>query len=114
LNRYSKISFLAVTIATASFAVFANKGSSQVENDALSINQAQITLSKAISIAENQYPGSKASKAEFEYDKKIGWVYDIEVIANAKAWDIKVDPQKGVIVSALGDGVDHDDDRDGD
>ena len=114
MNRYSKISFLAVIIATASFAVYAYKGSGQAEKDALSINRAHITLAQAIGIAEKQYPGSRASEAEFEYSKKTGWAYDIEVISNAKAWDVKVDPQKGMIISALEDGVDYDDEPDGD
>ena len=114
MNRYSKVSFLAVIIATASFAVYANKGSGQAEKDAISINHAQITLAQAIGIAEKQYPGSKASKAEFEYSKKTGWAYDIEFISNAKAWDVKVDPQKGMIISALEDRVDYDDEPDGD
>lgn len=114
MNRYSKISFLAVTIATASFAVYGNKTSNPEGEDFIAINQAQITLTQAIAAAENQYPGSRASKAEFEYSKKTGWAYDIEVINNAKAWDVKVDSQKGMIISALEDGVDYDNEPDGD
>ena len=71
-----------------------------VENDALSINQATVTLTQAIAAAEQQ-AGGRASKAEYEHSKTHGWVYDVEVVSGAKVFDVKVDAQKG---------TDHDDD----
>ncbi|TAJ77965.1 MAG: peptidase M4 [Gallionellaceae bacterium] len=108
--RHIKVSLLALTIATAGAA--AHAANSDRQNDAMSINKAQIGLTQAIAAAEQRHPGSKASRAEFEQSKKSGWVYDVEVVSGSKVFDVKVDPQKGTVISSVEDRGDHGDDHD--
>lgn len=81
------------------------------ENDALSVNQAAVTLTQAIAAAEQQ-AGGRASKAEYEHSKQHGWVYDVEVVSGAKVFDVKVDAQKGNVLASTLDSDDHDDGHD--
>lgn len=80
------------------------------ENDALAINKAGITLTQAIQAAEQRVHG-KAVKAEFEHGKK-GWVFDVEVVADNKTYDVAVDPATGTVLRAQEDKADHDDGQD--
>lgn len=77
----------------------------QADNDALALEQAHIPLSAAIAAAE-QHVGGKASKAEFEHSKK-GNYYEVEVVSSArKVFDVRVDADKGSVLSAQEDRAD--------
>ena len=108
MNRYKKISLLALIITAASTVAYA--ANNTMENDAVAINKAKIPLTQAITAAE-QHASGKAARAEYENSKN-GWVYDVEVVNGAKVFDVKVDAGKGTIISSIEDKADRDDDRD--
>ena len=108
MNRYKKISLLALIITAASTVAYA--ANNTMENDAVAINKAKIPLTQAITAAE-QHASGKAARAEYENSKN-GWVYDVEVVNGAKVFDVKVDADKGTIISSTEDKADRDDDRD--
>ena len=105
MNRYTKLSLLAIAIATTGAVAYAAKGG--MENDALAITKAKIPLTQAVTVAAN----GKASRAEYENSKQ-GWVYDVEVVSGAKVFDVRVDADKGTVISSAEDKADHDDDHD--
>lgn len=108
MYRYTKLSLLAVAIVTTGAVAYAANGS--MENDAQAITKAKIPLTQAITVAEEHAHG-KASRAEYENSKQ-GWVFDVEVVSGAKVFDVRVDPDKGTIISSAEDKADHDDDHD--
>jgi uncharacterized membrane protein YkoI len=108
MHRYSKFSLLAVTLAAAGSMAYAAAGG--MENDALAIAKAKISLVQAITTAE-QHAGGKATHAEYENSKQ-GWVYDVEVVSGAKVLDVRVDADKGTVISSAEDKAEHDDDHD--
>ena len=82
------------------------------QNDAAAAAQATLSLTQAIGAAE-QHANGKASKAEYERTAKRGqWVYDVEVVAGAKVFDVKVDPGTGAVLSSTEDKTDNDDEHD--
>jgi uncharacterized membrane protein YkoI len=106
----SKLVALAGALAaTAAIAVAAQ---SAPEDDALAIGQAQITLSQAIAAAEQQHPGGKALRAEFERTKSNGWVYDVEIVSGPKVFDVRIDAKTGALIASTEDKADHDDNDD--
>lgn len=108
MNRYRKFSLLALAIAVVSTGTYAaNNG---MENDASAIAHAKIPLTQAVTVAE-QHASGKAARAEYE-NSKTGWVYDVEVVNGAKVFDVKVDADKGTIISSVEDKTDRDDERD--
>ena len=109
MNKTTKLAILATAMATLGGAAYASRST---ENDALAIEQAKIPIAQAISIAEKQHNG-KASQAEFEHTKK-GAIYEVEVVAGAKVFDVKVDADKGTILSSAEDTVDRHEGRDDD
>ena len=109
MNKTTKFAILATAIATLGGAAYAARST---ENDALAINQAKIPIAQAISIAEKQHNG-KASQAEFEQTKQ-GAIYEVEVVAGAKVFDVKVDADKGIILSSAEDKADRHEGRDED
>ena len=108
MNRNSKLSLLAIGIAAASTIVCAATG--KTENDAMAITKAKISLTQAVTTAE-QHASGKAARAEYE-NSKHGWVYDVEVVSGAKVFDVKVDGDKGTVISSTEDKADRDDDHD--
>lgn len=80
------------------------------ENDALAVANAKISMTQAVTAAE-QYTGGKSARAEYEQHKG-QWVYDVEVVKDTKVTDVKVDPSSGRIIAAVEDKSDHDDDND--
>lgn len=108
MNRYSKLSLLAAAIAAAGTVAYAAQGG--MENDAMAINKAKIPLAQAVTTAE-QHANGKASRAEYENSKQ-GWVYDVEVVSGSKVFDVKVDADKGTVISSAEDKADRDDDHD--
>lgn len=108
MSRYSKFSLLALAIAATSTGAYA--ANSGMENDASAITKAKIPLTQAIAVAE-QHASGMAARAEYENSRN-GWVYDVEVVSGAKVFDVKVDADKGTIISSAEDKADHGDDRD--
>jgi uncharacterized membrane protein YkoI len=72
--------------------------------------QGQDSPHQAVTVAE-QHANGKASRAEYENSKQ-GWVYDVEVVSGAKVFDVRVDADKGTVISSAEDKADHDDDHD--
>ena len=107
MNRYSKLSLLAAAIAAAGTVAYAAQGG--MEDDAIAITKAKISLAQAVTTAE-QHANGRASRAEYE-NSKSGWVYDVEVVSGAKVFDVKVDADKGTVISSAEDKADHDDDH---
>lgn len=110
MNRTSKLTFMAIALAaagTAGTVAYAAKGA---ENDATAILTAKISLVQAVTTAE-QHATGKATRAEYESSKQ-GWVYDVEVVNGAKVFDVRVDADKGTVISSSEDTADHDDDND--
>ncbi|MBG6075285.1 PepSY domain-containing protein [Polaromonas sp. CG_9.11] len=108
MNRYRKFSLLAVALAAAGSVAYAATGG--MENDAIAIAHAKIGLVQAVTVAE-QHANGKAARAEYENSKQ-GWVYDVEVVSGAKVFDVKVDADKGTVISSAEDKADRDDDHD--
>ena len=108
MNRYRKLSLLAAVIAAAGTVAYAAQGG--IENDAMAIIKAKIPLAQAVATAE-QHAHGKASRAEYENSKQ-GWVYDVEVVSGSKVFDVKIDADKGTVISSAEDTADHDDDHD--
>jgi uncharacterized membrane protein YkoI len=104
-----KFYLIAITAlsATAIGTAFAAKS---MENDAMAISNAKIPMVQAIAAAE-QHANGKASRAEYE-QTKTGWAYDIEIVSGAKVFDVKVDGDKGTVISSTEDKGDRDDDHD--
>ncbi len=107
MHRYSKLSLLVVALATVGTAAYAAQS---MENDAMAIAKAKIPLAQAVTTAE-QHANGKAARAEYEKSKQ-GWVYDVEVVSGAKVFDVKVDADKGTVISSAEDKADRDDDHD--
>ena len=107
MNRKRTLSLLAVALVAAGGAAFAAK---QVENDALHIPKANIPLAQAVTSAE-QHAKGQAVRAEYEHSKQ-GWVYEVEVVSGTKVFDVRVDPDKGAVLSSTEDKADSDDEHD--
>lgn len=108
MKRCIKLSVLAVAFAGLGTAAYAAQGG--MDNDALNITNAKIPLAQAVTTAEKHANG-RAARAEYENSKQ-GWVYDVEVVSGAKVFDVKVDADKGTIISSAEDKTDHDDGHD--
>ena len=107
MKRKIYLTALAAFSATTIGSVHAAKSA---ENDALAIASAKISLTQAVTAAE-QHVGGRASKAEYERHEG-QWVFDIEVVKDKKVMDVKVDPTSGKVIAATEDKADHDDDHD--
>ncbi|MEO1766494.1 PepSY domain-containing protein [Thiobacter aerophilum] len=108
MNRYTTLSLLVVALAGTGAVAYATNGG--VENDALAIGKAKISLTQAVTAAERHVNG-KASRAEYENSKQ-GWIYDVEVVSGAKVFDVRVDADKGTVIASAEDKADHDDEHD--
>lgn len=74
------------------------------ENDALAAANARVSLTQAITAAE-QHAAGKATKAEFEYGQQ-GPIYEVEVVSGSKVFDVRVDADKGAVISSREDKLD--------
>ena len=108
LSIYLRIPIFGVVtaLATAGAMAFAAK---TTENEAVG-PPAKISLTQAIAAAEQQANG-KAARAEYEQTKN-GWAYDVEVISGTKVFDVRVDADKGTVISSAEDTADRDDEHD--
>ena len=105
------VAFAVLSTTAVGYAYAANA----MENDALAIQSAKISLTQAVTVAE-QHVAGKASRAEFEKHKD-KWVFDVEVVSGKKVMDVKVDPETGKVLTAIEDkedkadrGDEHDED----
>jgi len=80
-----------------------------MQNDALGIADAGISLTQAVTAAE-QHVGGKASSAEYELDQGRG-VFEVEVVKGSEVMDVRVDPTSGKVLSAMNDKVDQGNDE---
>jgi uncharacterized membrane protein YkoI len=71
------------------------------ENDAQPVLDAKTTLSQAIAVAE-KYANGRASQAEYE-PTKAGKAYHVEVVSQFKVYDVRVDADKGTVLSSVED-----------
>ena len=110
--RHTKIAAISVVLASVAAVGFA--ATNAMENDAVStaaaMSKAKFSLAQAITAAE-QHASGKASRAEYE-QTKTGWAYDVEVVAGSKVFDVRVDADKGTVISSVEDQNDRDDDHD--
>lgn len=107
--RYTKIAMAGALLAASGIAAYAT---THMENDAVSLPVTKISLSQAVAAAEQQANG-RATRAELEHTQS-GIVFDVEVVSGAKVFDVRVDADKGTVISSAEDKADHekDDDKD--
>ncbi len=103
----------AATAALLSLGVYAATAATAASssNDAGAMPTSAVSLTQAVASAET-HAGGKASKAEAELNAKGRWVYDVEVVAGSRVFDVQVDANSGSVLSATEDKVDHDDEHD--
>lgn len=104
MKRSSQLALIGAVFAGAAVAALA---AATPVNDALSSASAKVSIAQAISTAE-QHVGGKASRAEFEKTKD-GNAYDIEVIAGAKTFDVRIHADTGQVIASAEDKADRDD-----
>ncbi len=109
MNRYIKPAIAAIVIAAAGTGAYA--ATAHEQNDAQAIASAKTSLVQAITAAEQNANG-KAVKAKFKGDAKEGPLYKVEVFSGDKVFDVKVDAEKGTVISSKVDMPDHDEDDD--
>lgn len=115
LNRtmkYGAFAAIAVAASVAGALAYAEKqegGKDGGENDAVAVTRAKVSLAQAVALAE-QHLNGKASRAEYEHTRQ-GDAYDIEVVSGDKVFDVRVDADKGVILSSALDERDGKGDR---
>ncbi|WP_431289111.1 PepSY domain-containing protein [Roseateles chitinivorans] len=114
LNRtmkYGAFAAIALAASVAGALAYAEKqeggrdgGKEGGGNDAVAVTQAKVSLAQAVAVAE-QHLNGKASRAEYERTKQ-GDAYEIEVVNGNKVFDVRVDAEKGVILSSAPDEAD--------
>jgi uncharacterized membrane protein YkoI len=105
MKNIGKFSILLGALTVVASAAYAARSGG--ENDALAISNAKIPLTQAVSAAE-QHVGGKAARAEYENTRQ-GWAYDVEVIKGSQVFDVRVDADKGTVISSTEDKADRDD-----
>jgi len=105
-------SFQKLVVLASTFAAITMVADAAVrhENDAMAIATAKVSLTQAVTTAEQSAHG-QAARAEYE-NSHLGWVYDVEVVSGNKVYDIKVDAASSKVVASKLDQADHDDDHD--
>ena len=104
---HTKIAIASVLLAASGIAAYAT---TRIENDAVALPATKISLSQAVTAAEQQANG-RATRAELEHTQS-GIVFDVEVVSGAKVFDVRVDANKGTVISSAEDKAEHDDDHD--
>jgi hypothetical protein len=69
---------------------------------------------------DSAYPGSRGGGAACQRQGRAGRVrafqaslgYDVEIVSGAKVFDVRIDANKGTVISSAEDKVDHDDEGD--
>lgn len=110
MQRALKVFVPAVLLTTASVVgALAYAAKNEAENDALEVAKAKVSLSQAVTLAE-QHLNGKASRAEYERTKQ-GPAYEIEIVSGDKVFDVRVDAEQGSILSSAPDTGDRGKDR---
>lgn len=105
--RNAKLALIVSVLASVSAVAYAAKA---IENDALSITKAKVPMAQAITAAE-QHANGKAARAEYEQTNG-EWAYDVEVVSGNKVFDVKINAEKGTVISSIEDKTELDDDHD--
>ncbi|MBK1724781.1 PepSY domain-containing protein [Thiocystis violacea] len=92
MKRHIPILFLAL-VSAAGTAV-----AGESVSNALASGDANISLTEAISAAE-QHVGGRAAFAEYEQAKD-QWVYEVFVLKDKTVMEVMVDPASGAVISA--------------
>lgn len=104
MNMQTKRYLMIVTLASAaalSASAFAGAHHGR-ENDAVAeLAKAKVTLTDAVGTAEKHVQG-RAARAELE-SGKTGPVYEIEIVANDKVFDVRIDAADGKVLSSQED-----------
>jgi uncharacterized membrane protein YkoI len=108
MDRYIRSLLLAAAVATGGALPPAARAAPSDEPQ--TAPTARISLVEAVTTAEHHVQG-RATKAEYE-NSKIGWVYDVEVVTGTKVFDVRVDANKGTILSSAEDQADTADEGD--
>jgi len=96
MYRHTKLLFLTIALVASSTVAYAANG--YLEDDAVAIAAAKIPLIQAVTIAE-QHASGKAIHAEYEKSKQ-GGIYEVEVVSTAKVFDVRIDADKGMVISS--------------
>ncbi len=107
MKQKALMTALAVASLTLLGSAYAQKNP---DNDAISVLDAKVSLTQAITAAE-QHLGGRAARAEFELAGG-RQVFDVEVVKGKQVFDVKVDPQSGHVLSTRSDAAEHDDGND--
>jgi uncharacterized membrane protein YkoI len=107
MKRTLSLLLFAVVSASSIGSIYAADSN---KNDALAVMTNKISLSQAVTTAE-QHVNGKAVRAELEKHNDHR-VFDVEVINSKKVMDVTVDPVSGKVLSVTEDKTDHDDDFD--
>jgi uncharacterized membrane protein YkoI len=110
MRKFTKLTRIAAATAVLSAIAATAYAATVIRNDALPAPEAKVSMLQALSIAE-QAGNGKVTRAEYEKTKD-GWVYDVEVISQNKVLDIRIDADKGTVISSKEDTADHDDEND--
>lgn len=106
MKKSITIAALASGAALITVVAFAAPRQPEADDDYAALSAAKITLTQAITAAEQHVQG-RAIKAELEnVNGKL--VYEVEVVKQNMATDVKVDSADGRIVSAKADPQDQD------
>lgn len=105
--RYTKIGLISVTLAATGIGAYAAKN---MENESAAVAQAKVSIVQAIAAAE-QHANGKAARAELE-QSKAGLTIDVEVVSGTKVFDVKVDADKGTVISSAEDKANREGDED--
>lgn len=103
----TKIGLVAVTLAATGIGAYA---AINTENETTAFAQAKVSIVQAIATAE-QHAIGKATRAELE-QSKTGLTFDVEVVSGTKVFDVKVDADKGTVISSAEDKADRESDED--
>lgn len=101
MNRNLKALFSLVAIAAIAAAAYAT---TIEENDAKLALRATISLGQAVATAEHHVKG-RAARAEIEQLNR-GLVYEVEVVAGPKVFDVEIDAMTGEVFKVSEDADD--------
>ena len=102
MSHYIKTTALIMALALGGTGFLSGQA---LANDAKAAADAKVSLVEAITTAEQQAKG-KAVEAEFDQSKEHGSVYKVEVLSGEKVFDVKIDAQKGTVISLKEDSED--------
>lgn len=85
------------TAAVAVLFLAAAGGALAEESDELGIATAKISLTEAVTAAE-QHLGGKAASAELKREKD-AWVFEVDVVTGNEVKDVVIDPTTGEVLA---------------